>query len=153
MEDKTTTNEIVSLNAQMAEDAGAGLENVTPEDLIIPQIKIAQKTNKEVDENDGAFIAGLQIGDIMNTITGEFYRGDQGVQVVPIAYKRVFLENIHTIKGKEFDNVVLDFKLTKPENIFSKKRMKFVACSRARKTLWLLKSSTKLTFAGKEDRQ
>ena len=67
--------------------------------------------------------------------------------------KRVFLENIHTIKGKEFDNVVLDFKLTKPENIFSKKRMKFVACSRARKTLWLLKSSTKLTFAGKEDRQ
>jgi len=67
--------------------------------------------------------------------------------------KRVFLENIHTIKGKEFDNVVLDFKLTKPENIFSKKRMKFVACSRAKKTLWLLKSSTKLTFAGKEDVQ
>jgi len=67
--------------------------------------------------------------------------------------KRVFLENIHTIKGKEFDNVVLDFKLTKPENIFSKKRMKFVACSRAKKTLWLLKSSAKLTFTGKEDVQ
>ena len=94
MEDTTKTNEIVSLNAQMAEDAGAGLENVTPEDLIIPQIKIAQKTNSQVDENDGAFIAGLQIGDIMNTITGEFYRGDQVVQVIPIAYKRVFLEFI-----------------------------------------------------------
>ena len=67
--------------------------------------------------------------------------------------KRVFLENIHTIKGKEFDNVVLDFKLTKPENIFSKKRMKFVACSRSKKTLWLLKSSAKLTFTGKEDVQ
>ena len=46
-----------------------------------------------------------------------------------------------------------DFKLTKPENIFSKKRMKFVACSRAKKTLWLLKSSAKLTFTGKEDVQ
>jgi DNA helicase IV len=65
--------------------------------------------------------------------------------------KRVFLENIHTIKGKEFDNVVFDFKLTKEEDLFSKKRMKFVACSRARKTLWLLKSTTNLTFAGKED--
>ena len=67
--------------------------------------------------------------------------------------KRVFLENIHTIKGKEFDNVVFDFKLTRQENPFSKKRMKFVACSRARKTLWLLKSTTNLTFAGKEDLQ
>ena len=65
--------------------------------------------------------------------------------------KRVFLENIHTIKGKEFDNVVFDFKLTRQENPFSKKRMKFVACSRARKTLWLVKSTTNLTFAGKED--
>ena len=65
--------------------------------------------------------------------------------------KRVFLENIHTIKGKEFDNVVFDFKLTRQEDPFSKKRMKFVACSRARKTLWLLKSTTNLTFAGKED--
>ena len=67
--------------------------------------------------------------------------------------KRIFLENIHTIKGKEFDNVVFDFKLTRQENPFSKKRMKFVACSRARKTLWLLKSTTNLTFAGKEDIQ
>ena len=67
--------------------------------------------------------------------------------------KRIFLENIHTIKGKEFDNVVFDFKLTRQEDPFSKKRMKFVACSRAKKTLWLLKSTTNLTFAGKEDIQ
>jgi len=65
--------------------------------------------------------------------------------------KRIFLEILHTIKGKEFDNVVFDFKLTRQDNLFEKKRMKFVACSRARKTLWLLKSTTNLTFAGKED--
>ena len=65
--------------------------------------------------------------------------------------KRVFIENIHTIKGKEFDNVVFDFKLTRQEETFSKKRMKFVACSRAKKTLWLLKSSSHLSFLGKED--
>ena len=55
------------------------------------------------------------------------------------------------VKGKEFDNVVFDFTLTRQEESFSKKRMKFVACSRAKKTLWLIKSRNNLTFAGKED--
>ena len=64
---------------------------------------------------------------------------------------RVFVENIHTIKGKEFDNVVLDFTLSRQEESFTKKRMKFVACSRAKETLWLLNSRNGLTFAGKED--
>jgi|TARA_R110001583_G_scaffold155716_1_gene307378 hypothetical protein len=93
MTEKSSKKEIVSKTAAMfEEDAGGGLENVTPEDLIIPQLKIAQKTNKEVDENDGAYITGLQVGDIMNNITGEIYRSDKGIAVIPIAYKRVFLE-------------------------------------------------------------
>ena len=82
--------QVTSISADtFSQDAGAGLENVTPEDLIIPQLKIAQKTNKEVDENDGAYIPGVQIGDIMNNITGEFYGGDEGITVVPVAYKRI----------------------------------------------------------------
>ena len=64
---------------------------------------------------------------------------------------RVFVENIHTIKGKEFDNVVFDFRLTRDEEMFTKKRLKFVACSRAKKTLWILKSKSALSFTGKED--
>ena len=66
--------------------------------------------------------------------------------------KRIFVENIHTIKGKEFDNVVLDLTLTRTEDLFSKKRMKYVACSRAKKTLWLVKSKTNLTLEGEEDK-
>ena len=60
--------------------------------------------------------------------------------------KRIFLENIHTIKGKEFDNVVLDMTLTNEEEDFVKRRMAFVACSRAKKTLWTLKSRTNITL-------
>ena len=51
----------------------------------------------------------------------------------------------------EFDNVVLDLMIPREEPKYTKKRLKFVAGSRARKTLWLLKSTTNLTFAGKED--
>ena len=47
--------------------------------------------------------------------------------------------------------MVLDFTLSRQEESFAKKRMKFVACSRAKETLWLLKSRNGLTFAGKED--
>jgi superfamily I DNA/RNA helicase len=60
--------------------------------------------------------------------------------------KRIFLENIHTIKGKEFDNVVLDMTLTNEEEDFVKRRMAFVACSRAKRTLWTIKSRTNITL-------
>ena len=50
------------------------------------------------------------------------------------------MANIHTIKGMEFDNVVLDLEIPREEPKFTKKRLKLVAGSRARKTLWLIKS-------------
>jgi len=53
---------------------------------------------------------------------------------------RIFVANIHTIKGMEFDHVVLDLTIPREEPKFTKKRLKFVAGSRARKTLWLIKS-------------
>ena len=52
---------------------------------------------------------------------------------------RIFVANIHTIKGMEFDNVVLNLTISREEPKFTKKRLKFVAGSRARKTLWLIK--------------
>ena len=54
---------------------------------------------------------------------------------------RIFVANIHKIKGLEYDNVILDQKLTRPESFFTKIRLKFVACSRAKKSLFLIKSS------------
>ena len=55
---------------------------------------------------------------------------------------RIFVANIHKIKGLEYDNVILDQKLTRPESFFTKIRLKFVACSRAKKSLFLIKSSS-----------
>jgi hypothetical protein len=105
MQNETVTKnqQVTAISAAiLSQDAGVGLENVTPEDLIIPQLKIAQKTNKEVDENDGAFIPGVQIGDVMNNITSEFYGGDEGITVIPVAYKRVYLEFIDRDAGGGF---------------------------------------------------
>ena len=53
---------------------------------------------------------------------------------------RIFVANIHTIKGMEFDHVVLDLNISREEPKYTKKRLKFVAGSRAKETLWLIKS-------------
>jgi superfamily I DNA/RNA helicase len=59
---------------------------------------------------------------------------------------RIFLENIHTIKGKEFDNSIVDLTIQREETNFTKRRIKYVACSRARKTLWIIKSKNGMTL-------
>ena len=59
---------------------------------------------------------------------------------------RIFLENIHTIKGKEFDNTVVDLTIQREETDFTKRRLKYVACSRAKKTLWLIKSKNGMSL-------
>ena len=59
---------------------------------------------------------------------------------------RIFLENIHTIKGKEFDNAVVDLTILREEDDFTKRRIKYVACSRAKKTLWIIKSRNGMTL-------
>ena len=53
--------------------------------------------------------------------------------------KECFLEDIHTIKLKNLIIVVFDFKLTKEEDLFSKKRMKFVACLTCKKNFMVVK--------------
>ncbi|MAC50918.1 MAG: hypothetical protein CME31_00070 [Gimesia sp.] len=73
-------------------DAGAGLENVTQEDLIIPRLKLVQALSPQVQKHDGAYIEGISVGDIFNTVTNEFWSGEKGLTVVPVSYKRVFLE-------------------------------------------------------------
>ena len=59
---------------------------------------------------------------------------------------RIFLENIHTIKGKEFDNAIVDLMILREEDDFTKARIKYVACSRAKKTLWIIKSRNGMTL-------
>jgi hypothetical protein len=102
MEESTidAQKQVATLSAdELVADQGAGLENVTPEDLIVPQLKLVQTNSPIVDPNEGAYIAGAKVGDIVNSVTGEFYDGDKGIKVVPVAYRRVFLEFIDREMG------------------------------------------------------
>tara|TARA_R100001244_G_scaffold61102_1_gene51348 strand:- start:617 stop:1375 length:759 start_codon:yes stop_codon:yes gene_type:complete len=80
--------------AVLAEDEGAGLENVRSEDLLIPSLKLVQKGSPFVDPTESNYTEEVTVGDIINSVTNEFYDGSTGITVVPAAYRRVFLEYI-----------------------------------------------------------
>ena len=80
--------------AILAEDEGAGLENVRSEDLLIPSLKLVQKGSPFVDPTESNYTEEVTVGDIINSVTNEFYDGSTGITVVPAAYRRVFLEYI-----------------------------------------------------------
>tara|TARA_A100000172_G_C3042120_1_gene110907 strand:+ start:1906 stop:2736 length:831 start_codon:yes stop_codon:yes gene_type:complete len=82
----------IAAASMFEEDAGSGLENVTAEDLTIPRLKILQALSPEVNKNDGKYIEGAASGDITNTVTKDLYTDETGCVVIPVAYKRMFLE-------------------------------------------------------------
>ena len=82
----------IAATSMFEEDAGSGLENVTAEDLTIPRLKILQALSPEVNKNDGKYIEGAASGDITNTVTKDLFTEETGCLVIPVAYKRMFLE-------------------------------------------------------------
>lgn len=75
-----------------AEDAGSGLENLRQDDLVIPRLKIIQSNSAQVKKTKGEYIAGAEAGDLCNQASGRLYKGDKGTLVIPVFYKREYIE-------------------------------------------------------------
>ena len=95
---KEKTELSLSVTDMMA-DANSGLENVSSEDLAIPFLRIIQAMSPQVNARDGKHIAGCEQGDIFNTVDNTLFKGAEGVTVIPVAYKRNFLEWLPERKG------------------------------------------------------
>ena len=87
--EKKTTDIAV---ASFVDDANSGLENITSEDLTIPRLKILQALSPEVNKRDGKYVDGASAGDVINTVTSKVYNEDNELVVLPVSYKRLFLE-------------------------------------------------------------
>ena len=70
-----------------AQDAGAGVADLSSEDLAIPFLKILQKMSPELDDIESA-----KSGDIINTVTKDIIKGKDGVRVVNCAYSLQYIE-------------------------------------------------------------
>ena len=68
-------------------DAGQGMDNMGQEDLALPFLKILSGLDPILDEREDA-----RKGDIYNTVTGQIYKGKEGIRVIPCAYQRRFIQ-------------------------------------------------------------
>ena len=73
-------------------DANQGLKNLGMDDLAIPFLRILSDTSPQIKKRDPLYIEGAESGMIYNTLTKEIYDGEAGVQVIPCAYQRQYIE-------------------------------------------------------------
>ena len=73
-------------------DAGQGITNIKQEDLALPFLKVLGQLSPEVNKRDAKYVEGSQPGMIINSVTNELYDGEKGIQVLPVYYKRQYIE-------------------------------------------------------------
>lgn len=79
--------------ARMAlEDAGAGMERVTSQDLVIPFLAILQTLSPQVDKREPEYVEGAEPGMIYNPATGMLYPANTGILFIPALYMRRHVE-------------------------------------------------------------
>jgi|TARA_R100001460_G_scaffold33250_3_gene65118 hypothetical protein len=81
-----------TIMADMAQFAGEGMDSITADDMQIPFLRVLQALSPEIQKNDPKFIKGASAGDLVNTVTGETWDGDEGVVVIPCGYTLKYLE-------------------------------------------------------------
>jgi len=75
-----------------AEDAAKGIGNLSHEDLALPFLKILGQLSPEVNKRDGKYVQGAEPGMIYNSVTGELFDGEKGIDVLPCHYKLEYIE-------------------------------------------------------------
>ena len=78
----TKSNTTVSpIMDDILNSAGEGVDYDTSE-LQIPFVRVIQALSPQIKKNDPQFIEGASQGDLFNTVTGEFWAGDEGIEVI-----------------------------------------------------------------------
>ncbi len=108
---KTAKTEVATFDISMFEaDANKGMENLGPEDLALPFLKVLSGNNVELDTHETA-----RKGDIYNTVTGVAYKGKEGIKVIPCAYQRKFIQWAVRGEGSGGPVAIYDPGQTRPE--------------------------------------
>lgn len=81
--------------------AGEGVDYDTSE-LQIPFVRVIQALSPQVKKNDPSFIKGASAGDCFNTVTGEYWEGEKGIQVIPCFQQTKYFEFVPRSEGGGF---------------------------------------------------
>ena len=87
---KTNSGQLATVNFEA--DAGQGVGNIKQDDLALPFLKVLGQLSPEVNKRDAKYAEGAEPGMIINTVTNELYDGVKGIDVLPVFYKRQYIE-------------------------------------------------------------
>lgn len=95
MANAVAKKEDAGLPAEIMDDifstAGEGIDYEASE-LQIPFIRVIQALSPQIKKSDPAFIPGASQGDAFNTVTGEYWAGEEGLVVIPCYQETKYLE-------------------------------------------------------------
>lgn len=77
---------------------GAGTENLTSRDILIPRLTIIQGLSPQINKKKPEFIEGAEVGQIVDVGTGDLF--PEGVTFLPVFYKKEWLEWAPRSTGK-----------------------------------------------------
>ena len=89
---KKETNVSNINSAMLLQDAGAGQEKMSQEDMMIPRLSILQQMSDQVNKANGAYVAGAEPGMILDNVANKAINGEKGIEVVPISYRRAHID-------------------------------------------------------------
>jgi hypothetical protein len=78
--------------ASIESDAGAGSQNMQASDMQTPIISVLQANSPQCKKSDGKYIKGAEEGMFFNNVTNEVYSGEDGLNVVPCFFEKVYIE-------------------------------------------------------------
>jgi len=89
--DKNKTEVSTEVMEDILATAGEGVDYDTSE-LQIPFVRVIQALSPQVKKSDSAFIKDAAQGDLFNTVTGEFWKAEDGIVVIPCYQETKHLE-------------------------------------------------------------
>ena len=82
----------VALAGMFEMDQAGGMEGMRQGDFAMPFLRVLGQLSPEVNKRDSKYVDGAEPGMIFNTVTGQAYDGEKGVNVLPCGYKREYVE-------------------------------------------------------------
>ena len=76
----------------LEDDANKGSQNIAQDDLALPFLKVLSHLSPEINKQHAKYLEGAKPGMIMNTVTNELFDGGEGINVLPVFYKRQYIE-------------------------------------------------------------
>lgn len=79
-----------------------GFEEADADAYAIPFLAILQSNSPQCKRSEGEYIKGAEEGMLFNTVTRDIYNGDDGLEIVPVHYQRVFAHWVPRDEGGGF---------------------------------------------------